>query len=408
MKKNVLLILSIATLVCLKSIVFGQAPNLGTAFDFALFTANGAFTNTGASMVVGDIGTNVGAFSGFPPGMVTGNIRLPGSPEAAQAAIDVVSAYNSLNSRPCGTIIAPELAGQTLVSGVVYCQNTATPTTLNGTLTLSGSGIFIIKLSSALTTATSSSIVLINGATANNVFFQVDGAVTLGIGSVFKGTILAQGAIFLSTGASLEGRGLSVAGAITLNNNSVTNVARPLPVTLVSFTAKPLSNQTVDLAWTTSLETNNKGFLVERSKEMRNFEKVEEISEIAANSNSLKTYRLIDRKAYAGTSYYRLTQTDLSGKVTVYPAISVVLREDAYGVFPNPVVSEGRFTLRLDEPETALVNLYSMEGRLLPLQKIGVQSGNLMLKATGKMATGVYILSVVERGQTRNHRVVVE
>ena len=76
---------------------YGQTPNLGTASSFSLFTANGALTNTGASMVTGDIGTNVGAFSGFPPGTVIGNIRLPGSPEAAQAAIDVVNAYNSFS-----------------------------------------------------------------------------------------------------------------------------------------------------------------------------------------------------------------------------------------------------------------------------------------------------------------------
>lgn len=291
MKDKILLILTIITLFTPKSITFGQTPNLGTASNFVLFTANGACTNSGASMVTGDIGTNVGAFSGFPPGTVTGNIRLPSSPEAAQAAIDVIAAFNSLNTLTCGTLILPELGGQTLAPGV-SCQNTASPTTLNGTLTLSGSGIFIIKLNSALTTGTSSNIVLTNGATANNVFFQVNGAVTFGTGSTFKGTILAMGAIVLGTAASLEGRGLSTVGAITLNNNLVSNVALPLPVTLVSFTAKALTNQSVDLTWSTSLETNNKSFLIERSKDLKNFEKVGEISEITANSNAIKNYHL--------------------------------------------------------------------------------------------------------------------
>jgi hypothetical protein len=391
----------------LGNICFGQAPNLGTASSFALFTANGALTNTGASMITGDIGTNVGAFSGFPPGTVIGNIRLPSSPEAAQAAIDVVNVYNSLSPLACGTLILPDLGGQTLVPGV-SCQNTAAPTTLNGTLTLSGPGIFIIKLNSALTTGTSSNIILTNGATANNVFFQVNGAVTLGTGSAFKGTILAMGAIFLSTAASLEGRGLSTVGAITLNNNLVTNVALPLPVTLVSFTAKAQKNQTVDLAWITSLETNNRGFLIERSKDLKQFERVGEVSEVAANSNAMKNYHLTDVNAYSGTSYYRLTQTDLSGKSTVYPAVSVVLRDEAYGVFPNPVLSDGRFTLRLDEPETALLHFYSLDGRLLPLQKTGIQSGNLLLKTTGKVSAGVYILTVLERGQLRKHRLIIE
>ena len=404
-----LLTLTSGILCVFQSIIFGQQapPNLGTAANFALFTAVGAVGNTGASVVTGDIGTNSGAFSGFPPGTVIGNIRLPTSSQAVQAATDVLAAYNSLNTVVCGTTIGPDLTGQTILPGV-SCQNTASATTLNGTLTLSGSGVYIIKLSSALTTATNSTILLTNGATANNVFFQVDGAVTLGIGSTFKGTILTSGAIVLKTAASLEGRGLSITGAITLDNNAVTNVGAALPVSLVSFTAKVQPAHTVELAWTTSLETNNKGFLIERSKDLVLFEKVGELGDVAVNSTALKNYRMIDETPFSGTSYYRLTQTDLNGQSRVYPAVSVVLRDDAYGVYPNPVVSDQRFALRLDEPEMATISFYSADGRTLPLQKTGVQSGNLLLKFADKLSAGVYVLTVVERGQTRQHRLVVQ
>ncbi|MCY7358952.1 MAG: ice-binding family protein, partial [Rudanella sp.] len=114
--------------------------------------------------------------------------------------------------------------GQILTPGV-YCQNTAAASDLTGTLTLSGPGIFIIKLNSALTTASGSSIFLTNGACIDNVYFQVNGAVALGTGSIFRGTILANGAISLAEGASLEGRGLSISGAIALSNNAVTVTA---------------------------------------------------------------------------------------------------------------------------------------------------------------------------------------
>ncbi len=389
---------------------FGQvlAPNLRSASSFAFFTANGAFTNNGASQITGDIGTNVGALTGFPPGTVTGSIRLPGSPEAAQAAIDVVAAYNYLSSVSCGATINADLTGQTLNPGV-SCQPTASPTTLNGTLTLSGPGIFIIKLNSALTTGTSANILLTNGATANNVFFQVNGAIVAGTGSNLQGTFVANGAITMNTGASLIGRGLSIVGAIVLNANIVTNVAAPLPVTLVSFaaTASPATNS-VDISWTTSLETNNKGFVVERSKDLKVFNKVGEVGEIAATSNALKNYTLTDVAPFAGTSYYRLTQTDLSGKATTYPAVSVVLRDELYGVFPNPVRSDSQFSLRLDEPETASIRFFGIDARSLPIQKMSVQSGNLLLKTVGKLSAGVYVLTVEERGQTRQHRLVVE
>jgi hypothetical protein len=390
----------------LPRMAFGQPASLGTTASFALFTANGALTNDGASTIVGDIGTNVGAISGFNTASVTGNTRAAGSSESTQAAIDVVALYNSLASNTCGTIIAAELGGQTLSPGV-SCQNTASPTTLTGTLTLSGPGIYIIRLSSALVTATNSSVVLTNGAIASNVFFQIDGAATLGTGSTFKGTIVSSGAITLNT-TNLEGRGLSTTGAITVNASTINTVAAPLPVTLVSFSAEPQPDQTVRIGWVTSLETNNKSFLIERSKDLSHFETVSLLSELAPASNALKTYHLVDQTPYLGTSYYRLTQRDLSGKSTVYPAVSVVLREGAYGVFPNPVVSEGRFSLRLDEPETATVSLYGVDGRSHPLEKAGVQSGNLLLKPTGKLSAGLYVLTVEERGQAREHRIVIE
>ncbi|RYC71317.1 ice-binding family protein [Spirosoma sordidisoli] len=383
-------------------------PSLGTTTNFALFTANGAFTNSGVSQINGDIGTNVGALTGFPPGLVTGNTRLPGSSEAQQAALDVVTAYNYLSTTTCGTTISADLTGQTLSPGV-SCQPTASPTTLNGTLTLSGSGIFIIKLNSALTTGTSSNIVLTNGALASNVFFQINGALVAGTSSSLQGTFLTNGAITLNTGATLIGRGLSITGAIVLNSNTVTNVAAPLPVTLVSFaaTAAP-ATRTVDIRWTTSLETNNKGFVVERSKDLKGFTKVGEIAELAATSKALKNYTLVDLTPFAGTSYYRLKQIDLNGKTTIFPAVSVVLRDDTYGVFPNPVRHDGQFSLRLDEPETATVRFYGTDARLLPIQKTSIQSGNLVLKTVGKLSAGVYVLTVEERGQMRQHRLVIE
>lgn len=408
--KNRCILFTVLMLLGFTNKSFGQtkAPDLGTVSPFALFTANGAFTANGNSTsVTGDVGTSIGAFTGFPPGNLVGNKRLQNSPEAIQAATDLLKAYNSITPVTYDRIIAAELAGQTLTPGVSY-QNTPSATTLNGTLTLSGSGIYIIKLSSALTTATSSNMVLTNGATANNVFFQVAGAFTAGTSSSLQGTFLVNGAIVLATGASLTGRGLSTVGAITLNDNTVTNVATPLPVSLVSFTAKPQADQTINIAWTTSLEANNKGFVVERSKDLQVFEKVGEVGEIAANSSALKNYQLTDKTPFAGTSYYRLIQTDLTGKTTMYPAVSVVLREDAYGVFPNPVISNGQFTLRLDEPETAKLGFFSADGRSLPIQRAGIESGNLRLKTTGKLPIGIYLLTVEERGQTRRYRLLFE
>lgn len=129
MKTKLLLTYLLVSLISV-SVSLAQAPNLGTASSFALFTANGAVANTDASTVTGDIGTNLGAFTGFPPGTVNGQIRLPGSLEADQAATDVTAAYNMLSLLTCTTTIPAELGGLTLIPGV-HCQPTADASLLN-------------------------------------------------------------------------------------------------------------------------------------------------------------------------------------------------------------------------------------------------------------------------------------
>ncbi|AUD00965.1 T9SS type A sorting domain-containing protein [Spirosoma pollinicola] len=213
--------------------------------------------------------------------------------------------------------------------------------------------------------------------------------------------------------------GAYVQGAVTssgISTNIPTNdygttsvrIQGPMPVSLVSFTAKAQPDHSVKLAWTTSLETNNKGFLIERSKDLKAFEKVSELSEVAANSHAEQHYSLTDQFPYTGTSYYRLTQIDLGGRTTSFPVVSVVLRDGAYGVFPNPVLSDQPFRVSMDEPETASVNIYGADGRVVPFQKVSVEPNKLLLKASGKRAKGVYILTVEERGQTRRHRLVID
>ena len=262
MKRKSLLIVLVSSLL-VQHISFGQAPGLGAASSFALFTVNGALTNSGASTVTGDIGTNAGAFSGFNTATVAGQTHLPGSPEAAQAAADVTNAYNSLTSSPCSTTpIGPVLGNGQVITPGTYCQNApAAASTLNGTLTLSGAGIYIIKLNGALTTATSSSIILTNGACPDNVYFQVNGAVDIGVGSIFRGTILANGAISLLTGASLEGRGLSIAGAISLNENAVTVTPLTLSLSAIAGSCDAATNTYV-LSGTIALTNSPAGTIV--------------------------------------------------------------------------------------------------------------------------------------------------
>jgi hypothetical protein len=64
-------------------------------------------------------------------------------------------------------------------------------------------------MTSTLTTSSSSQIILANGAQSSNTFWAVGSSATLGTSSVFKGTIMANQSIIITTGAELDGRALT-------------------------------------------------------------------------------------------------------------------------------------------------------------------------------------------------------
>jgi subtilisin family serine protease len=200
------------------------APPLGAAQGFAVLGAS-TVTNTGASVVTGNLGVSPGsAVTGFPPGIVVAG-AVHGADEAAFAAQDAVTtAYNSLVSRPCTQdLTGRDLGGLTLTEGV-YCFSSSAQ--LTGTLTLDAEGrphaVFIFKMGSTLTTASAASVVLTNGGSAGQVFWQVGSSATLGTATSFAGNILALTSITLTTGARVSGRALARNGAVTLDTNVVT------------------------------------------------------------------------------------------------------------------------------------------------------------------------------------------
>lgn len=227
-----------AVLLCGGSPVLAQsAPPLGTAEAFAVL-AGSTVTNTGGSVLNGDLGVWPGlAITGFPPGTVTGTTHA-GDAVAQQAQSDLVIAYNDAAGQACGLdLTGQDLGGMTLTSGV-YCFSTSAQ--LTGTLTLdaqgSGSSVFIFQIGSTFTTASSSVVSLIGGGSECNVFWQVGSSATLGTGSTLLGNILALESITLTTGAGVSGRVLARNGAVTLDTNTIDECL--VPVELMSFSVE--------------------------------------------------------------------------------------------------------------------------------------------------------------------------
>ncbi|MBA4239502.1 MAG: hypothetical protein C0448_02160 [Sphingobacteriaceae bacterium] len=216
MKSKFLLIITIVILSFPK-VYFGQAPNLGTAANFVLFTTVGGVSNVGITHLTGNVGTNSGLSTGF--GNVDGQMH-DNDGVSAQCAADLLIAYNQLNATIPTFFPAPLLGnGQTLVAGV---YSIATPATLNLDLTLDGLGdpnaVFIFQIQGSFSTNASAKVKLINGAQACNVFWKVEGLVDMSVGTTMRGTIIANNAaINMTAGDTLEGRALSTTGAITVS-----------------------------------------------------------------------------------------------------------------------------------------------------------------------------------------------
>jgi len=205
-------------------------PPLGTAANYAAVAAT-TITNTGPTVVTGDLGVSPGtAVVGFPPGTVNGTIHAADGP-AATAAADVLTAYNQAFGESCDfTLSNPDLGGMTLLPGV-YCF-TGPAVGLTGTLTLDANGdsnaAWLFKTGTTLTTASNSAVVLIGGATPcnnNNITWQVGSSATLGSATSFVGNILASASVTLNTGAVSTGSLYGHTGAVTMDTNNVSTCA---------------------------------------------------------------------------------------------------------------------------------------------------------------------------------------
>ncbi len=209
------LLLNAIAVAFLLPIVCVSQPSLGTASDFALFTSVGAVTNTGITHITGNVGTNSGSNTRF--GNVNG-VMHEGDGAAAQCASEVLATYNELNATTPTFFVANLLGNGQIVTPGVYSISSATTLNLNLILNAQGNAnaIFIFQIQGAFSSGADAQVVLQNGAKACNVFWKIEGLVSLASGTVMKGTIIANnGAINMNSGTTLEGRALSTNGAVT-------------------------------------------------------------------------------------------------------------------------------------------------------------------------------------------------
>lgn len=198
------------------------AIDLGTAAQFAVLAGSG-ITNSGATTITGDVGSfgSTDTTTGFETVTLIG-VNQRGNAVTQTAKDDLTAAYDQAFASGPPTQVATELGGRTLTPGVYHNGTLG----ITGPLTLDTQGdpnaVFVFQADSTLITAAASSVIVLGGSTACNVFWQVGSSATFGADSTLVGTVLADTSISAGDGATFQGRLLARGGAVTLLHNTIT------------------------------------------------------------------------------------------------------------------------------------------------------------------------------------------
>ncbi len=191
---------------------------------------------------------------------------------------------------------------------------------------------------------------------------------------------------------------VDVYGGVTTQPVSFTLGAYPLPVELLTFTAKAVRNVDSQLNWRTASEKNSDHWNIERSLNGRDFTK---FAELAAKGSQLTPtdYILTDAKAakLASTVYYRLQEVDQDG-TTAYSSVQVVkfsqtvTATPVFSIYPNPANADVTVDLSALPTGSYTVTLVDMTGRLV--QTLTLDAGLTQRLSLADYASGSYVVLV--------------
>jgi hypothetical protein len=240
-----------------------NAQSLGTAQSYAVLGGSGVTAAGGAGTVIsGDVGSSpTASVTGFPPAVVTAGFSVHPSNDAANISAQAATTalFIALNAGACTDTPAAQMSGASFGPGV-HCFSSTADLAANANFTLTGAGVYIFRIGSALTANVGSSVTLGAGVDPCSVFWQVTSAATLN-GTSFAGNVVGQAGVTLGTGARLTGRALATsAGPVTMGGGNVVGgcSAAVTPPVCPAITLAPatLPNGTVAVAFSQTVSAS--------------------------------------------------------------------------------------------------------------------------------------------------------
>ena len=214
---------------------------LGSAGSFAVLGATPSVTNTGSTILTGDLGVSPAAsITGLSSITINGVEATPTNPSvfigdstAALAQTAASTAFTTLAGlTSTANLTGQDLGGMTLGAGVYTFSSSAQ---LTGTLTLNFAGAsdenIVFQIGSTLMSASGpnggpgdSSVVIENANSTDNVFWQVGSSAQIGTYTSFVGNIIAEDTVAMQTGATDAcGSVISLTAAVTLDTNTISS-----------------------------------------------------------------------------------------------------------------------------------------------------------------------------------------
>lgn len=208
-----------------------------------------------------------------------------------------------------------------------------------------------------------------------------------------------------ATGTSIA---VSQTGVYTLsisNDNQCTvsgNITvLSLPIELIYFKANVSENQSIVTEWATLSEKNTKEFVLEKSRNLLDFEEIARLDAFG-NSQNRRIYTYEDTKPWTGQSYYRLKQIDLDGSQQVFRPVAVTFNNSDFSVFPNPNINQGFY---VKSNTVAQFTLFNSSGQAIGIS-VQKSDNQYFIKPIALLSKGMYYLRIEENGLSKIKKIV--